>query len=251
MYDNQMIKTFFLFILTATISLAVQDKSAEYSKDCKSWNHSSASNNKIENGFIKWGEERIFFDFKKKLWIHLGANSTIFYKQDGNMNILMGSHLISHQMQNKSNDTIANVILSMAEIGNKLARKDSQQWHIRSKDGRGEITFFLAPSEKCTHAPGASFISCRDNKCIIGPRVPNAKDVSQLCIKQLKLMSTEKTQNATAACKVFGDEKVYQFIFEESKKANRACGLSDSKLTSYAEIKSLCSDALGWFNAFK
>lgn len=251
MYDWQMIKTFFLFFLTSTISLAELNKSTEYSLDCKSWNQSSASNTKIENGFIKSGVGHIYFDFKKKLWMHLGADSTVFYKQDGNMNILMGSHLMSHQMHYKSDDTIANVIMSMSEIGKEMTRKDSQQWRIRLKNGRGEITFFLTSSEKCTHAPDASFISCTDDKCMIGPRVSNAKDVSKLCIKQLKLMSSVKTQSITSACKVFGDEKVYKLIVEENEKANRACGSSKSKLPSYAEIKSLCSDALGLINVFK
>lgn len=250
-YVCQVNKTAIFIFLISAVSMAELSKSVEFSTDCKSWSSSGTSNSKVEKGFIKAIDGRTFFDFKKQLWIHLDAGGAVFYKQNDYMNILMGSHLISHQMRNNSADTVANVITTMTEIGKEMTKKDSQQWRVRSKNGRGEITFFLAPSEKCTYAPNASFISCRTDGCIIGPRIPNAKDVSKLCIKQLKLMSPEKTKSVTEVCKVFGNEKIFSFIAEESKNAHDTCGYSDSKLPLYSETKSACSDALGLVNALK
>lgn len=224
--------------------MAEMNTAAKYSKDCKSWNAVDASNQTNESGFIKVGEQYIFFDFKKKFWTQIGDHGPIFYKRGGHMNILMGSELISHPMNYKSEDIIADVIMALAESGKEIARKESRQWRLRSKDGKADMTYFLAPSEKCTFAPEARFISCRNDKCTMGPRVANSESISKLCIKQLKLMKLENTQNLNEVCKAFGDEKVYKLLAEENQKANHACGHFGSKLLSQQEVRAACNSAL-------
>lgn len=237
--------------LFSVFSWSEQNQGAQYSKDCKMWIPTTTSNEKIENGYIKIGKQLVYFDSKKQLWIQLGNSGPMFHKHDGYMNILMGPYLISHPMSFKSGDVIANVIMSMAESAKEMSRKDSRQWRVRSQNGRGEITYFLSPSEKCSHAPNARFISCQNNKCMTGPQVPNSENVSKLCIKELKLMSSEKTLNLAKACKVFSDEKIYKLLSEESRESSRACGSSDLKLMPYAETKTVCNDALGWIKVLQ